>query len=606
VFRFLAFAWQNPDEDRAGEIRRRVDEAVASEGRTWSPAYRARGLEVWHAEDRPGRMESVRLPDGGVLLGRTLSRTDGYPDWTPSPLTKAASSLDPVKKAEWLFENIWGSYVGFFPQQHEYPPAVFRDPSGGLPCYRVRWNDFDVFTSNIEVLRGFPGLRFSVDLGALTVHVLLPLVSKCDTGLKQVTEVLPGECLCLSRQEARKFLWDPIALSQNSLRIDATGAAQLMRDRLIEVTDALVRPYRTVLHNLGGLDSSILLTCLTAARSAPEITCVNFYTSAFSGDERRYARKMSAHAGVPLIERRLEPDRVDLDIWRAQEMGPSPPAMFDSLTLAGDVHGLADELAVDALSYGTGGDSVFFQAPYIFSALDYVATKAPAGKLARTALEAAQYGGRSLASTVIEMVRERLWPRHCFDTIIELLDPGYLINYLAAAPPAGWQTPDHLHPMLKPDESFPKGKYYQIIASSFFNLESHRYRFPRRREFDYICPLLAQPFVELCLQIPTWQLAYGGVSRGLARRAFWKDLPREISGRTSKSSSEGVYEQMYARNYPVLREALLDGYLVRAGFFSRERLETALSEHRDQLVATDPAMFFDLYALEIWASRWSY
>jgi asparagine synthase (glutamine-hydrolysing) len=286
-------------------------------------------------------------------------------------------------------------------------------------------------------------------------------------------------------------------------------------------------------------------------------------------------------------------------------MGPSPPALFDCLTLASDIHGLADELDADVLSYGTGGDSVFFQAPYIFSALDYVAEKAPAANLPRVALEAAQYGGRSLASTLVAMASERWRPRPCFETIINLLDAEAVASYLESGPPADWRSPEHLHPMLKPDDGFPKGKYYQILGSAFFDLDSHRYRFPQRREFDYICPLVAQPFVETCLKIPTWQLADGGVSRGLARRAFRKDLPSEIAGRTSKSSTEGVYEQVFARNLPRLREALLDGVLARSGFFSVERLEKALDGQRDRLAANDPAMLFDLYAWEGWASRWS-
>lgn len=604
MFRFLAFAWQDPHQERAEEIRQRIDGIAACDGGAWALAYRTQGLEVWHAGDMPGRMETIPLPDGGALLGRILSRTDGFPEWRPCSLADAASSPDPVRKAEWLFANVWGSYVGFFPQQRGHALAVVRDPSGALPCYRVRWSGFDVFTSNIEALKPLPGLHLSIDFEALTTSVLLPLVCKADTCLKGVREVLPGECLGVSGQESRAFLWDPIALSRNSLDIDTDEAAALMRETLIKVVDASVRPYRRVLHNLGGLDSSIVLSCLTAARSAPEITCVNFYTASFGGDERGYARTMAAHAGVPLVERRLEPDRVDLDVWRLQELPPSP-TMFDSLTMAGDVHGLAEDLAVDVLSYGTGGDCVFFQAPYIFSALDYVAARGPVGKLGQTALEAAQYGGRSLASTVREMVRERLRPQPCFEAIIGLLDPGDTAQYLDVILPADWKSPKHLHPVFEPDEGFPKGKYYQIIGSSFFNLEFHRHRFPRLREFDYICPLLAQPFVELCLQIPTWHLADGGISRGLARRAFRKDLPREIVGRTSKSSSGGVYERLLTRNLLTLREALLDGILTQVGFFNRERLEMALGDQRDQLSAADPATLFDLYAWEVWASRWS-
>jgi hypothetical protein len=66
-----------------------------------------------------------------------------------------------------------------------------------------------------------------------------------------------------------------------------------------------------------------------------------------------------------------------------------------------------------------------------------------------------------------------------------------------------------------------------------------------------------------------------------------------------------MYEKLFTRNLPVLRETLLDGVLAGIGFFNRERLEMALSRRRDLISANDPATFFDLYAWEVWASRWS-
>lgn len=604
MFRFLAFAWQNPDQDRSAEISLHVAKIAGRDSSAWSLAYRASGLEIWHSGSRPGHMETFLLPGGGALLGRALSRADGFPDWTPGSLADATGSLNPIKQARWLIANIWGSYVGFFPQQHDYPLAVVRDPVGGLPCYRVRWQDFDIFTSNIEMLKPLPGLNLSVDLDALTTAVLLPFVCKDGTCLTGVQKVLPGECLSLSEQERRTFLWDPVAISRNALKLDVDEAAALVRETLVKIVDALVRPYRRVLHSLGGLDSSIVLSCLTAGRSPPEITCFNYYTATFTGDERGYARKMSAHAGVPLIERQLDLDKVDLDAWRAQEMGASPPSMFDCVTLAGDTKGLADELAADVLSNGLGGDSVFFESPYIFPALDYVATNAPFGKLGHVALEAAQLGQWSLARTVLAMVREKLRPPRCFDSIVRLLEPGTSAHYLNIDPLTDRKTPDYLHPMLKVEDEFPKGKYFQILGSSFINLEDHRYRLPGNGDIDYICPLVAQPFVELFLRIPTWQLADGGIGRGLARRAFWEHLPREISGRTSKSTEQGLYEHLFAKDLPRIRETLLEGTLTRSGFFNRGHLELALSEHRDLSITHDPATFFDLYAWEAWASRW--
>lgn len=603
MLRFMAFAWHEDRADRSEEIRACLADVAKHDAAPWSLGCSAPGLEVWWADGGPNCSKPVVLPDGGVLLGRVLSRAKGYPTWKPEAQNAAASSHDPAVRTQWLFASVWGSYVGFLPRSPDHPPAVLRDPAGGLPCFRTNWRDFDVFTSNVELFRALPGLSISIDYRALAIDVRLPLVCKARTCLAEIEKILPGECLLLGTPLTRKFLWDPIAISGQPLKVGTAQAAELLRETIREVTAALARPYPRILLNLGGLDSSILLTCLAALQNGSDIDCVNFYTDALSGDERRYTAGMAAHVGVDLVEQRLDPDLVDLDLWGCQEMGASPPPMFDALTQAGDVHALAANRDAAAMFYGTGGDSVFYQVPDIFSALDYVSTGFASGRLLRTAVEAAQYGGRSLAYTAREMIREKIAPRRCHDTILGLLDTSDLQQFLGREMPADWRSPRNLHPMLEPDDAFPKGKYYHILSSAFFDTEMHRYRFPTPRDIDHVCPLVAQPVIELCLKIPTWQLADGGVNRGLARRAFWQDLPRAVAGRTSKSTTESIYDRLIARHLPKLRETLLDGKLAKAGFLKREQLELALGSS-DRLSINSPAMLFDLFAWESWARKW--
>jgi asparagine synthase (glutamine-hydrolysing) len=604
MYRFIAFAWTNCQDGCADAIRSGVETIAAADGRSWSCAHRAPGLEVWHTGSDARCMTSTPLPEGGVLLGRALSRAAGYPSWRPSSLRSVALSDDPSAQAKWLFANIWGSYVVFLPPQHGHPQAVARDPSGGLPCYRVQWDGFEVFASHADTFRDLPKLLLSVNFDALVTNALLPLVSKASTGLNEVHEILAGECLYLGDQTARQFLWSPIAFATDPLLLGVDEAAELLRDTLRDIVKAVSRPHKHVLHHLGGLDSSILLTCLTDNPERAMISCVNFYTNSYSGDERHYAREMASHVGVPLIEGELRPERVELDFWRTQEMGATPPAMFDCLTLASDLHRLAEALDADAQTYGTGGDSIFFQAPFVFPALDYVTARAPLSGLPRVALEAAQYGGKSLVSTIADMCRERLRPQSCFESIVKLIEPDIVRDFLHPAFSSFKALPEHLHPMLRPNDELPKGKYYQLLGASFFNAEGYGYHVPHRREFTHVFPLMTQPFIELCLRLPTWQLAEGGVSRGLARRAFQRDLPRNILGRTSKSAIDGLYKQVFARNVLLLRETLLDGILVKAKFLNRDRLEKVLNEDFDQLSVTDPGMLLDFYAWEVWASRW--
>src|SRR5690606_6996824 len=90
-----------------------------------------------------------------------------------------------------------------------------------------------------------------------------------------------------------------------------------------------------------------------------------------------------------------------------------------------------------------------------------------------------------------------------------------------------------LHPLLNADEHELKGKYLHILLCALFSLEYYdqwdiEYCAPRVRVY------LTQPIIETCLRIPSWVMTYGGVDRGLARKAFQRDLPQDVVRRFSK------------------------------------------------------------------------
>lgn len=605
MFRYIAFHSRNRTGDHSEEIYKAIREITNNCGEVWTKAYCENGFEVWHSGQRARQMETITLPDNGVILGRVLSKTSGYPDWTPISLTDAANSLNPTDLSDWLAANVWGNYVAFLPQGTGNHLAVFRDPMGVLPCYRVKWGTFNVFTSNIELLKRLPSLKLTPNFDRMCTHILLPLVCKDSTCLDGAIKVLPGECLHIREREHRTFHWDPLTISRDSAALSTEDAAIAMRDTLMKVVAALARPYRSVLHSLGGLDSSIILSSLSSNTQNRKITCVNLFTDSFAGDERHFARTMAAHTGVPLIERKVRPEMVDLEVWRQQEMGAAPPMMFDGVTQAGNIRGIAANIGADAISSGVLGDGILFESPYIFPALDYVADRGAIRGLLRVAMEAAQNSGQSLLRTATQMVGERLRPKPCYDTLIGYLDLSASKYFIGRKLPLELKAPKHIHPMLRPDKAFPKGKYYQILGSSFPDLESLRHRFPDQDDVDGIYPMVAQPFVELCLKIPTWHLIDGGLGRGLARKAFWNDLPREILGRTSKATEHGMFTHLFSFNTNELRDTLLDGVLAREGFLDREKLEHALNDSRDMSSVTDTAILFDMFGWEVWASRWA-
>src|SRR5262249_6488610 len=94
---------------------------------------------------------------------------------------------------------------------------------------------------------------------------------------------------------------------------------------------------------------------------------------------------------------------------------------------------------------------------------------------------------------------------------------------------------------------------------------------------QYLPCLFSQPIVELCLQIPTYVLTYGGWDRAAARDAFAADIPREIARRRSKGGQGRYTLDLMERNVDAVRDLLLNGRLVDEGLLSRPKLEEVLS-----------------------------
>lgn len=90
-------------------------------------------------------------------------------------------------------------------------------------------------------------------------------------------------------------------------------------------------------------------------------------------------------------------------------------------------------------------------------------------------------------------------------------------------------------------------------------------------------PLVAQPLVELCLSIPSWQWYEDGHNRAIARRAFCHRLPAEIAWRRDKGSPDGFVARLFEANRQILRELLLDGRLAGEGLLDRDALQRSFA-----------------------------
>jgi asparagine synthase (glutamine-hydrolysing) len=160
---------------------------------------------------------------------------------------------------------------------------------------------------------------------------------------------------------------------------------------------------------------------------------------------------------------------------------------------------------------------------------------------------------------------------------------------------------DFVHPWFRNCDELPPGKLSQAFLLSF--APDFDDPLGDNAQPEHACPLLSQPLVELCLQIPTYVLAPGPQDRMLARHAFDADLPVEILRRPTKGGMARHVKEVLHRNRDFLNEFLLDGVLVSQKLLDRQKLIEALSSAptRDKYWAPE---IFEYVGIESWARRW--
>jgi asparagine synthase (glutamine-hydrolysing) len=147
----------------------------------------------------------------------------------------------------------------------------------------------------------------------------------------------------------------------------------------------------------------------------------------------------------------------------------------------------------------------------------------------------------------------------------------------------------------------PPGKSWQIIGLSFPNDLYGSYA--AEDDPEYVFPLLSQPLQELCLRIPTHILTVGGRDRGLARRAFARDVPPSILHRSSKGFVDDYLKELLATNLPLIKSLVCDSILVKERIIDATLLEQALQ--LDHSMGMGNAIeLIQLASTEAWLRAW--
>lgn len=606
MFRYITVAWNAADSSKVASsdlICRRIQAALPD----MRAVCQAEGLRVFVAGLRRGTTDVYALANGdGVVLGKLFRMSEsehGVP--AAIALDQAETSAILRSAGRHLVTNYWGRYVAFGRDHSAKSTWILRDPSGGLPCYMTTFDGVTIVFSWVEDCCALDLQQFAIDwkyVGALATE--FPLQGRT-TGLDGVSEVQMGECIQLLRDasQVRAQHWNPVEVSRRDPIRNVNDAIERARCVVQGCISAWASCYpRIALMLSGGLDSSIVLACLTRAPSKPDVRCVNYYDTAAAGDERQYARLAAAHARSDLMEIQFDPGVIPAEaILQFSRMAcpmPWPEAFYTPL----NVSELAEQWGMPVVFDGNFGDSLFFY--YGDRALrlaDYMHDRGFWGRdLLSIAIMTALDDRQSLWSALAGGIRKGLLRPRC-------APPDHFGKYrwfatretLAGA--KGYQ--DFLPPYVLERPRVAPGKMEQIlglaIAPAYYDPVAHR------NDVDRVPVLTSQPMRELFLRIPTHILTTQGDTRAIAKRAFADGVPREIRERAVKGVVGNFFAQFLQHNERFAREMLLDGLLVRNGILDRGRLEEffAARKYTNVRRATELALYH--LSLEAWVQSWA-
>lgn len=528
----------------------------------------------------------IPVGDHGIILGHLFTRT--LPSQRVTVFTEDEAEAIARSAGTRLLGLYWGGYIAVI-RTSDGEIRIIRDPSGTIPAYWYRERDQVVILP--ELPPGRQG-RWRLDAEALRLYLWAPYRLGRRTCIAGLHELLPGEALCLKGHEPSVItLWSPWDHVPERGRIAPVEAAHL-HATIIDALGSWGNCFPSVLLGIsGGLDSTIVSAGL--AGSTTTLHGVTMVSPGPDGDERAYASKVADAFPISWHSAAYELEDVDVTV----PVVPHVPRPFLAHYVQAIVHiraRFADENRIDAFFSGNGGDNVF--------CLMRSATPLVDRFLARSSLT----GMRRTLDDIATLTEADIW------TILRSAVARWLIrarredracdaSFLNPARVAETKAASVSHPWLEAPENVLPGAigHVRMICRAHGNDGFHsRWTHP-----PSIAPLLAQPIVEHCLSIPSWEWIAGGRDRAAVRAAFAGHLPEALLRRRSKGGPGGFVERIYRRNETLVLALLRDGILRDREII--DDIDVSLARTRGNAMNPFiPQRLLLLAAAESWARQW--
>lgn len=484
-----------------------------------------------------------------------------------------------------LLSRFWGAYVAIVAGPQGV--RILRDPSGDFPCYYVSVGEATIFASDAELLVNGGVAGVSIDFEEIGRQLFRAFVPVSSTALRGIRELLAGFAMRIRPDDDPRACWSPwVHVSQPD--------SKDLAERLSRTIKHSVRGWastcgRILLSVSGGLDSSIIASCL--AQAGADVVCLTMFSDDPAGDERMFARALCERLELELIERpyRLE----DIDICEPMAANlPRPKDRTQALAFEHVHYAVASEVGAETFMTGNGGDHVFGYSQSAAPVADRYLTEGLSGGTLRALLDVCRQTGCSLT----DAARQAWRLAHSNRSYRVRPNPLFLDREFAASlGPGEWRHPW----LIAPGGALPgKAAHIATVLRAQPNLEASL-----GDQYAVINPLLSQPIVEVCLEVPTWEWRAGARDRSLARRAFSGDLPRVILDRRVKGTPGRFAARLLDHFRNPIRERLLGGHLARHGIIDAKGVGQVLASERP-VPDLQRVRLLELLNAEAWIDHW--
>jgi len=489
-----------------------------------------------------------------------------------------------------FLEQCWGGFVAL--SSHGRGLQVTRDPSGAMPCYYAEIYGTVLIGSSVAAMMEAGLKKPCVVMNHVARSVFRSDLPSPETALEGIHELLPGNSLRVDGDNLNvQSVWSPWDHTTIDDRMTFDEHAERLEHIIRNVVSAWGNAVGQAIAGVsGGLDSSIVATCL--ASISPQPMCLTVSTDDAEGNELLYAQRICDHLGLPLIESHY--DLGDIQIERpARPHLPRPTGRLIAQAYNAAVFRTAQEQGSRAFFTGNGGDNVFAYSQSAGAIADRMLHDGLGPAAWKTAKDICHLTGCNLIQAWRSALRIATGARR----YIWKPDREFLHREILQ----GLDRQPLAHPWLDTPKGALPGKAAHIAA--LLRIQRHLEGTGQFGAVRVVNPLMSQPVIEACLSIPSWMWCEGGQNRSVARRAFRKAMPAAITGRLSKGGPSGFGGQIISKFRDSIIERLLDGRLATSGIVDRIALERRLRDERPNW-STDQVRILELLEAEAWIEHW--